>query len=122
MIKSEDIRIGNYIDVNGIAQVRGVTNGGVWIRNKAFVIMDFKGIPLTPEILENCGYKYREHLRDFYFKPEGTGTIFIISIVHGTFAICASNEKPCLYVHLEDLHKLQNLHYSLLNTELTITI
>jgi len=115
MIKSEDIRIGNYIDVNGIAQVRGVTNGGVWIRNKAFVIMDFKGIPLTPEILDKCGFEQDGEV--IFNLPNTPAMVFCKDGIVDLYLYGHPIKKDIKY-----LHKLQNIIYENIDTELTITL
>lgn len=122
MIDSRELRIGNWITDSTGKPFKLSPHMLYNIAVDGELANIAQPIPLSPDILEKCGYKYREHLRDFYFKPQGTGTIFIVSLVHNTFAICASNEKPCLYVNLEALHTLQNLHSSLLKTELNITL
>lgn len=114
MIKAEELRIGNLIYVNGIAEVRGVTRGGVWIRNKAFCIMDWKPIALNEEWLFKLGSRQLPHgyfigkLKFTYEKNELSE--FVRFHYSGKVA------------YLQYVHQIQNLYYALTDEELTIKL
>lgn len=77
-------------------------------------------IPLTPEILEKCGFEY-------IFPDEHRLEIgnFIFSIDEDEFQISVKQLDSCLrWIHLSNpkyLHQLQNLYYALTGEELQYT-
>jgi len=70
----------------------------------------FNPIPLTPEILEKCGFVSNPYQDRYEF-----GDIHVEYC--GFRDICWVNGKP----HIEYLHQLQNLYFALTNEELNYT-
>jgi hypothetical protein len=82
-MKETGLRIGNIIDINGIAEVRGVTRGGVWVRNEAFAISAWNGIRITSEVLQKYGfvrkpYKGAEWREYYLIEIEGVCYGFVL--------------------------------------------
>src|SRR6185312_9286781 len=112
MIKANELRIGNYIQggiINSIGYKIGVQGNS---SKEVFYIHEstLQPIPLTPEILERCGFEkhgekdeIRYYLNDFYFED--------ISL----------KRDECFIANVEYLHQLQNLYFALTGQELEFT-
>jgi len=73
----------------------------------------FEPIPLTPKILEKCGFKIRNGQMELGSFSFVSGNIFYA--IGETFGTC---ETPL--PHIKHLHKFQNLYYFLNDKELEI--
>jgi hypothetical protein len=116
MIKANELRIGNWIlpehDLDGKYHIVGVLR-----ENSVNETIEswYSPIPLTPEILEACGFKD--------CKMEIGAQILSVSIKDGDASIydahihSSNTDFPCKY-----LHQLQNIHYSLTSEELEVNI
>lgn len=111
MIQANELRLGNYLLFYG--EPAPIKAGAInaFDRHLIDVIRHIQPIPLTPEILEKCGFKKMEYgyvLNDNYwylsFKYQFNIAEFRIT-------------KPIEYVH-----QLQNVIYSLTGEELTINL
>lgn len=110
MIKATELRIGNWVDSS---------NGVLYQINKShFENTDFritKPIPLTPEILEKCGflkngYNYKESdgIIDFFIDKDTSITYYEV----GNIVFC----------NIYYLHELQNLYRWLTGEELKVNL
>jgi hypothetical protein len=141
MIKTNEVRRGNLVAYARKEHKRGnvpeAFKKGLIIEEietESFICFDglnflcgfsadsLEGIPLAPGVLEKLGFKYREHLQDFYLKFGGNNAIIIIrdTPLHNETKIAPSNggsatAKPCHF-----LHDLQNLYFTLTGEELDI--
>lgn len=125
MIKAEEIRIGNYVLWNNKPKQVTITMlhsmaSGVGIPN---------AIPLTPAILEKCGFEK-------WYEPDTLGIDAWQKGYEGQrFDLMYEYEMlymKCRYVQfnklhqsmpdIKYLHQLQNLFWCLSGTELTITL
>jgi hypothetical protein len=118
MVKENELRIGNWVDVNGYAEVRGVTRGGVWIRNQAFAITEWKGIPLTPKLLVKCGF---EECEGIWWEHQ-TESIFMVLSGEVYFGEVLQIDSPKICNHVKYVHQLQNLYFALTGEELSIDL
>lgn len=110
-MKAEELRIGNYILLDGgkhkirrdtlINILRGVSN--------------LKPIPLTEEILLKCGFKHKGN--GFY---EILGCFIELCNVGDEFYYCGFKGKSI--GNIKHLHQLQNLYYCLTGEELNIKL
>jgi hypothetical protein len=125
MLQANELRIGNYfIDTigayanpNTIQQVESIDNNGVntWQDMSASGCCPFdkmKPIPLTPEILEKCGFKKR--------RGGAYGIIW-----HKERIDIIKDEDKLYYrqfqrLPIRYLHQLQNLYYALTGEELEV--
>ena len=125
-MKAQELRIGNlvnvpnkeqspfridYFDENKVYQNQGFYNtefGLVPYHPLTWDISDCAPIPLTPEILEKCGFV--SHAINYYHLGE-----FYISYANiGLFEY----RHRDTYVIFKHLHQLQNLYYALTGEEL----
>jgi hypothetical protein len=122
MIKSNELRIGNYIDYERTTHV--VTRllehyvSHDWHKSIGEDAYDtsydsINPIPLTSEILEKCGFK----LRDGYLKN------------YPLYSITSQNGKEQIQItgymslpQIKYLHQLQNLYFALTGKELIINL
>ena len=121
MIQPNELRIGNYIEYF----IEDKFEGDEWVLNKVdeddivFCVLNkeqfnlsYRPIPLTPEVLENCGFEkvggyYSKSpiiFHEYYIEIEANDTSYRGSIVP---------LYNCKY-----LHQLQNLYFALTVEEL----
>ena len=114
-MKVNELRVGNWVLEFGHPLQISLNNGDLWHTD------NFNGIPLTPEILEQCGFKrdklghWRKNMnkskffilrgREWHYK---TGYLDTLSVMH------YDNCK------MSYLHQLQNIYFALIGEELEI--
>lgn len=121
MIKANELRIGNKVKMKvptsvdnewfettiEAADLLGIERGDNLI----------EGIPLTPEILEKCGFEKKTGsapgIGDFYWHDNG---IFETIRVHGDIIKLEGIDS----IPVKHLHQLQNLYFALTGEELEI--
>lgn len=123
-IKANELRIGNHILHDG-APVTVLQIEGRWVKVKQYIseerydveLDDTAPIPLTPEILEKCGF---ERKTDY---AVGIG-LFDYYQVNG-FSLNWIDQSKCWVVFsgvnritIKNLHQLTNLYYALTGEEL----
>jgi hypothetical protein len=119
MIKSTELRIGNYINdaFGGRVEVRGVTKGGIWIRDNGFPGSEnmFSGIPITPEYLLLLGFIKKDRAKsDFqlFFTPNQYGISLRVEGNDEYYArdswTCSITDRDMKYVH-----EIQNMYFCL---------
>ena len=128
-ILSTELRIGNLVSENvlGISKVVGIIKSAAFLSNspKSHYTIELKNInpiPLTPEILEKCGFVYCTNVDedDLYIKDN-------FRLEHMEFS---SVENDGFYFYREymdelnviTLHQLQNLYWCLCGEELIIKL
>lgn len=125
-MNANELRLGNWImDENGRqTKCAGLLNGQIVTLIDGLALVGkkeelFEPIPLTPEVLEACGYiddtittdkilelgDYGIHIR---FLPEGTDDIVISDY----------GEIISIPARIKYLHELQNLYFALVDQEL----
>jgi hypothetical protein len=115
MIKANELRIGNWYFEYGMP--RQATALFIYklesIRIRDKIAIDISPIPLTPEILEKCGFVY-----------DGTAhwvkRISGMNVCHFPDIETHIDGEPINY--LPSLHQVQNLYFALTGEELTITL
>jgi len=131
MIKSNELRIGNWVKRNIIfgdtespefGKITQVYMDGFTV-DYHYPAKWYQPIPLTPEILEKCGFV--EQFGEFILSngdPYENGN-FLFTIEEDTIQISILNEGSQLqYIFIpkpKHLHQLQNLYYALTGEELT---
>lgn len=111
MVQANELRLGNYV-IDTVTNTCGKIKGISSLDNDIY-----EGIPLTPEILEKCGFEYK-HLppKEHYFS-------------NGMVVIDTYKTKDAFYynghfcdVSLDYVHQLQNLYFALTGKELEISL
>lgn len=126
MINANELRLGNWVDYQQYGneppikkQVHGINRHHVWFSkttNEGASIHLCEGIPLTPEVLEKCGFKktwdwWELDSHDFVWHS------FIFE--DGEFYISINGDEYREPLpHIKHLHQLQNLHIALTGEEL----
>jgi len=123
MIAANELRIGNYI-VSRNGEVKKVENVQKNSFNQimdsddvsgSYLLSHYSGIPLTPEILEKCGFDKNGYLKlTNNIRLEWSfGNDFWLSNTEG--------ETLFTFENVTSLHQLQNLYFTLTGEELTYT-
>jgi hypothetical protein len=120
-IKASELRIGNWVTTD--AGRTGIIDGyAIQQIDEAGDVFDsgFRPIPLTPEILEKCGFEYRENnYNKFYRKAIEQASLKIM--VHSERFYFSPFEMN-YETELKYLHQLQNLYFALTGNELEINL
>lgn len=116
-----ELRIGNWVDCRkGITQVVGVQVDCIETMALSDTLEYFDPIPLTPEILEECGFVKTTIDRVVFWELEvgrtGKFQFYKGVMQFGVFGVANYEYHD---VRPQYLHQLQNLYFSLTNTELT---
>lgn len=128
-MKATELRIGNYVyHKDNSLQITNVIDFCVNMefgkysgeRNNEIDIDEISPIPLTPELLEKCGFEKLELRNGFFFGISiGGGRVFLLKY--------NPLRTDCFYEHyygtkVQYLHQLQNLCFALRGEELKITL
>ncbi len=126
MITASELRVGNALMVtatdtmdNHISFVVSISKDEIRVSRDDDYGMgcDLDGllpIPLTPEILEKCGFeKSKNHSLD-YFKKSVTGNAFFFRIGR------PFKHENRFYPEVKYLHQIQNLYFALTGDELPV--
>lgn len=124
MIKANELRIGIRINEG---MVVGITPSEIiTIDGKHWDVVDIEPIPLTPEILEKCGFKRKEKSSDIGPTPEDTYRAQGMPIFNYYYwnldGFSLSDDFYHGTVKVTCLHQLQNLYFALTGKELTISL
>jgi hypothetical protein len=112
MVKENELRIGNWYKVDAtVLTEESFAQFDDW-QDAGHFLYDCSPIPLTPEILEDCGFEevYKSpftHRFDFK-KNKNFGAGW--NLVNGHFHIRYKGEY---FTNIKHLHKLQNLFFAL---------
>lgn len=112
MIQANELRLGNM--------VKDLTSGN-WYRiatiseDDDFEKMDMAPIPLTPEILEKCGFEKRAASRADFVK--GSCVVVLVGESQPNTFSLINTGILCTFRYL---HQLQNLYFALTSQELEI--
>lgn len=116
MIKANELRLGNWVDLFDSETGHNFVQATYSLLNAENFI---DPIPLTPEILERCGFNFDEvqmnipgHDYEFVFDKDGLKYGY-----HGEDGFIRETRQPMLY-----LHQLQNLYFALTGEELEIKL
>lgn len=128
MIQVNELRIGNWVMVGKMTEPTRVFSLNYnrnsdyigYLINASIPGSHLYPIPLTPEILEKCGFKYDHdqigmmyRIKNFVMFYDGEG-------IGRNYGMDASDEER-MDVNCKYLHQLQNLYFALTNTEINYT-
>jgi hypothetical protein len=116
MIQIQDLRIGNWLKLgNNSTQVLTITYDrslGHCVNQPDLPVSEFEPIPLSGELLEQCGFEFYLAQRRECFRKD-------------TFYLHKTQRKGYRYgvnTHIKYLHQLQNLYWCLVGKELEIKL
>lgn len=129
MIQENDLRVGNWVERTNI------NYAGAKVERFQIKVLDFihsktyNPIPLTPEILEKCGFlveKSSWFMKRYFTDCQEAAEVMIFQINSSSGRCCITDEdegKPSyIGIGVISLHQLQNIYYSLTGTELEIQL
>jgi hypothetical protein len=119
MIQANELRIGNWVKV-------GDTESTVCLIDHQFILLQgnavinrpeqIEPIPLTPEILEKCGFEWSIYHQGFYKKD----FVNILGEYQYGYRFKIFRTSQYVGTKINYLHQLQNLVFILTGEELTI--
>lgn len=137
-MKANELRIGNWIDAmkgnffdrKGFVQVSSIDNYGIndWqdMGASGSLLFDYiNGIPLTPEILESCGFEKFSAiglLKCYAIMIDKENEIELLITVGQQYAFMELPGWQNQNNKLNYLHQLQNLYFALTGEELTVNL
>jgi len=128
MIQANELRIGNIIYLDGYEEITEITTEGVKTNFTDSHFVDFDSIypiPLTPEILEKCGFIKSDNSQDLYWYLNQDGFEISIQECGDGYALFNydgySGQHSTIGTPFLYLHNLQNLFFALNSKELTYT-
>jgi len=118
MIKANELRIGNWVyygeSIRPITAIHETSQRrAVGVSNLLTEFESIKPIPLTPEILEKCGFEKSTDHYGGYLSPKFDLAAIRIKDNNTWF-------NGCWETKVEHLHQLQNLYLALTGEELEI--
>lgn len=134
-MKAEELMIGNWVLYKDIVPVREDLRGKpvqvdlYTLETIANHPRCFEYIPLSPEILEKCGFvKFKDSDTEYalcYDNHVGLERFIGYSLHNQILTLdhyYNGHNKELYFTHIEYLHQLQNLYYSLTHTPLKIEL
>lgn len=132
MIDAKELRIGDlvkchFLTTNFNAKVLEIKRLGVVVQDgeheNMYSFENISGIPITPEILEKCGYEKLQDDGAFWMEKQvKIGETTIIFIEGDRNGFCEVFMAGMDDVRVQSLHQLQNLHHALTGNELNIQL
>jgi hypothetical protein len=121
MLNAQELRLGNWVQETNSKGKTFYAKMNIDFLETLLVEPDiFDPIPLTPEILERCGFVKHEKF-DFYKNYIALSEKFQNNWVVAEFNRI-DGQGHLLRVSFSSLHQLQNLYFSLTGQELTVNI
>ncbi len=131
MIQAHELRIGNYVLINGACQQVNSINAGNHLTDSAQVAYcvgdveeaeycasdNIQPLPISQEVLAGCGFEYHDYFKFWQKKIHGRGTDMEIN---QDYDIIDFMRKP-LVKKISSLHQLQNIYFALKGSELNFS-
>lgn len=129
MINTSEFRSGNIVQGQKLSIPRLEIHSNGYMRLTAYGIymielgnLDVEPIPLTPELLERCGFKANGDDNAPYWRiiTQGNALFTLQATVNpAQFKVWFDN-PTCIFIPMAFLHQLQNLYHALTGEELAI--
>lgn len=126
MMQATELRIGNWVQTDKPEQVVDVLCDSINTAILEYIPYDMvQPIPLTPELLERCGFK--KVAESEYYENYRNKNMFYISRAKKDIDFGFLDKKDCYYVgdnHTEipSLHWLQNWYFFTYGHELEVSL
>lgn len=114
MIQLRELRIDNWVMLAGGTGVPFQINAKSFCRFTRGIETDYEPIPLSPSVLEDCGFDYDYDHAEKWFSSD----IGYLGKCEGGYSLIDSDGENSLAYVLQSLHQLQNLFFALTGTEL----
>lgn len=133
MIKANELRIGNWIQDEVGYKTHKVTcvdvTGRIYISltGGGYPEAAYSPIPLTPELLEKCGFiRHPDMEGEYSIRINPLGVSLIVNVLTHWAALWDHMVKQhslvALPTKVEHLHQLQNLYFALTGKELPVNL
>lgn len=120
MIQANELRIGNYVKLNGRIMKPNAELMSLIITGET---IDPMPIPLTPEILEKCGLeKTTDNPNEYFIRLNNGIDRLMVSNNSVGIIVFGSKVLTSWYNHIKSLHQLQNLYFALTGEELNVQL
>lgn len=116
-MQANELRIGNWVIDTKLNLIMQITASALF--NMVHYRLEFDPIPLTPEILEQCGFEISVGNSTSNYKYYASNGFVDVKFWNDTTTVymCIGGVK-CPLTHITGLHQLQNFIYFTFNTEL----
>jgi len=128
MIQAHELRIGNYVLINGTRRQVNSISAGSELPDTALIAynvgeveaeehctsMTVQPLPLSKEVLAGCGFEFHDHFKFYQKKIDGRGTDMEIN---QDYDLIDFMRRP-LVKKMSSLHQLQNIYFALKGKEL----
>lgn len=114
MIPLHELRIGNLVLANAEGDIVKIEKGSD-IDQQA---IDYKAIPVTPEVLKKCGFSFHSYFNIWQKNKAVAGTGPDMELDRDFWVLDFSHRR--IGVELKNLHHLQNIYFFLKGKELDI--
>ena len=132
MIQAQELRIGNYVLINGACQQVNSISAGNALPDSALIAFcvddveeseyctsgSVQPLPLSKEILAACGFEFHEYFKCWQKKIDGRRTDMEINL---DYDIVDFLRKPVVK-QISSLHQLQNVYFALKGNELKFSL
>ena len=117
-MQANELRVGNWVQVKHTGHYVQIGH-----RDIGYIIEgsdNYSPIPLTPEILEQCGFEVTAGGKTSNYRYYASfGFVDVKFCEEGiTTYLCFGGVKTAIHDSITSLHQLQNIYFSLTNTEL----
>lgn len=119
MITASELRIGNWIELKNSGFVKVDADNIGDIVNNPYI---FEPIPLTPEILQQCGLNQMTNTKMFYKEFENGNYLQIADNEISLGGNDSSTGGMTFNIECKYVHQLQNLYFTLTGEELNIEL
>lgn len=111
MLTSSELRVGNIV----------TKNGGEYVVDFTIIKMahNYEPIPLTPEVLNNFGFKKESSSEKGWYELRTDTVCFVEGDKNGTCEVYLDTLDS---VRVSFLHELQNLYYIITKQELVVKL
>jgi hypothetical protein len=130
MIQANELRIGNYLIDKCFGNTKPTIVDAEWLGKIAEGEHEAIPIPLTPELLEKCGFKKDLSNGNYWKQTPGYLHYLELLITSGIYypvyaeSPIDSNEQEqrVRLPYIQYLHQLQNLYFALTGSELEVVL
>lgn len=130
MINAQELRIGNWVEANSpMMQVKEITEHTVGLYMPGseadpflYDIDEINPMPLSPEILEKCGFHWSIYHQAFHFGDTAMNEFYDLNECYPKgYQLSTFKKSQLIGKGIFYLHQLQNIYFALTGEELPYT-